>query len=342
MVCTTLNAKDICAQPWRWMSPEALQTPTVYTSKSDIWSFGILCNEIYSNGVKPFDNLTKDELFNKFTTLNSTNEQIVLENLRYLPKILTTCLKFTPDERPTFTEIIKVLDDNKEKILHSFKISTNTVANTNTNPGSAYYDSQGIDEKMTAIADFNPLNFKKGDIITNIEEYLVDWNTGTFNGITGRFPASYVDEGDYGNEYIAKKDFNSTSFKKGESFEVTDTTGNNIWKGNKGGKEVIFPGIYVKRNDVHIVKAEWEFKPKTSDKLEFKRGDLIRVNHTENVWKGIIVTENTINDASSTVSKLFPVNFVTSYLPTESYYGPMNMDKLRVRKLRIRGTSSKT
>ncbi|KAF8368871.1 kin-24 [Pristionchus pacificus] len=40
--------------PVRWMAPETLRKPAVYTTNSDIWAFGVMAYEIFSNGVKPW------------------------------------------------------------------------------------------------------------------------------------------------------------------------------------------------------------------------------------------------------------------------------------------------
>jgi serine/threonine protein kinase len=39
--------------PVKWMAPECLHDRK-YTSKSDVWSYGVLCWEVFSNGTKPY------------------------------------------------------------------------------------------------------------------------------------------------------------------------------------------------------------------------------------------------------------------------------------------------
>jgi len=48
--------------PVRWMAPESLSDAT-YTPASDIWSYAIVCWEIYSGGMIPYCNMTNVEVY---------------------------------------------------------------------------------------------------------------------------------------------------------------------------------------------------------------------------------------------------------------------------------------
>lgn len=47
--------------PVKWMSPEAI-FDSIYTTESDVWSFGILLWEIVTLGDTPYKNLSVEEL----------------------------------------------------------------------------------------------------------------------------------------------------------------------------------------------------------------------------------------------------------------------------------------
>ncbi|CAF1494385.1 unnamed protein product [Adineta steineri] len=98
-----------------WTAPEVLFL-SQYSSRSDVWSYGITLWEIYSLGERPFGNMTNDAL------------QIVLKNpseilSRYLPKpchcgsdetythIILPCLTNSVTMRPRFRDL-------KQRILH--------------------------------------------------------------------------------------------------------------------------------------------------------------------------------------------------------------------------------
>ena len=48
--------------PIKWTAPEAILYHK-YTTKSDVWSFGMVMFEIWSLGHKPFEELTTQQVF---------------------------------------------------------------------------------------------------------------------------------------------------------------------------------------------------------------------------------------------------------------------------------------
>ncbi|KAH7729004.1 kinase domain-containing protein [Aphelenchoides avenae] len=50
--------------PIRWLAPETLRT-AIYTQKTDVWSYGILCWEILNNGTEPYPGMTVAEVNGK-------------------------------------------------------------------------------------------------------------------------------------------------------------------------------------------------------------------------------------------------------------------------------------
>ncbi|KAK6042365.1 protein tyrosine kinase [Cooperia oncophora] len=47
--------------PIRWLAPETLKM-AIYTQKTDVFSFGIMCWEIYNNGIEPYPGMTVAEV----------------------------------------------------------------------------------------------------------------------------------------------------------------------------------------------------------------------------------------------------------------------------------------
>ncbi|KAK0403108.1 hypothetical protein QR680_016720 [Steinernema hermaphroditum] len=47
--------------PIRWLAPETLKT-AMYSQKTDVWAYGIMCWEIFSNGVEPYPGMTVAEV----------------------------------------------------------------------------------------------------------------------------------------------------------------------------------------------------------------------------------------------------------------------------------------
>ncbi|KJH39928.1 protein tyrosine kinase [Dictyocaulus viviparus] len=47
--------------PIRWLAPETLRM-AIYTQKTDVFSYGIMCWEIYNNGIEPYPGMTVAEV----------------------------------------------------------------------------------------------------------------------------------------------------------------------------------------------------------------------------------------------------------------------------------------
>lgn len=89
--------------PIRWSAPEAYNDRHC-TEKSDVWSFGILCHEVFTSAVLPYAGMD-----------NSTVEQRVQAGYR-LPQpsecpeevyreLMLACWNAAPEERPTFAQL---------------------------------------------------------------------------------------------------------------------------------------------------------------------------------------------------------------------------------------------
>ena len=68
---TKPNQKGL--MPWRWMSIETLEQK-LFTTASDVWSFGIVMWEIFTFGMIPYMTLENDEIL-KF--LQKVTEKII-------------------------------------------------------------------------------------------------------------------------------------------------------------------------------------------------------------------------------------------------------------------------
>ena len=84
----------------KWTAPESLDG-TMFSFKSDIWSFSIFMWEIFSYGRLPYPSI-KIEAIKSF--LMSGNRMNAPENCpRHLYQIMQKCWKLIPQERPSFS-----------------------------------------------------------------------------------------------------------------------------------------------------------------------------------------------------------------------------------------------
>uniref|UniRef100_A0A8C3HMN1 Protein kinase domain-containing protein n=1 Tax=Chrysemys picta bellii TaxID=8478 RepID=A0A8C3HMN1_CHRPI len=95
--------------PLKWMAPEAI-FDKIYTTQSDVWSFGVLLWEIFSLGASPYPGVQIDEDF-----CRRLKEGTRMRSPEYsTPEIYQTmldCWHGVATERPTFTELVERLGD---------------------------------------------------------------------------------------------------------------------------------------------------------------------------------------------------------------------------------------
>ncbi|XP_073709188.1 vascular endothelial growth factor receptor 2 [Garra rufa] len=93
--------------PLKWMAPETI-FDRVYTTQSDVWSFGVLLWEIFSLGASPYPGVCIDESF-----CRRLKEGTRMRAPDYAtPEIYQTmldCWLDRPKERPTFTQLVEHL-----------------------------------------------------------------------------------------------------------------------------------------------------------------------------------------------------------------------------------------
>lgn len=95
--------------PLRWTAPEVLQKND-YSTKSDVWAYGVFMWEVFSLGELPYPTLTDEEVFRKLKCCDiqlPLTEQIPIE----LRDVIRKCLSENPRDRPQFTELCLLLSE---------------------------------------------------------------------------------------------------------------------------------------------------------------------------------------------------------------------------------------
>uniref|UniRef100_A0A4W6FHE3 Protein kinase domain-containing protein n=1 Tax=Lates calcarifer TaxID=8187 RepID=A0A4W6FHE3_LATCA len=93
--------------PLKWMAPETI-FDRVYTTQSDVWSFGVLLWEIFSLGASPYPGVCIDESFCrrlKEGTRMRPPEYATTE----IYQTMLDCWLDRPTDRPTFAELVEHL-----------------------------------------------------------------------------------------------------------------------------------------------------------------------------------------------------------------------------------------
>jgi serine/threonine protein kinase len=100
--------------PIKWMAPESLKH-RVYSRMSDVWSFGIVMYEIISRKL-PHEN--EDDLLEIAVKIRDQGlTPPIPEGCPPLyEQIMRACWKYNPDERPTFEQIIAMLEGSEHHV----------------------------------------------------------------------------------------------------------------------------------------------------------------------------------------------------------------------------------
>ncbi|KRX70924.1 Insulin-like growth factor 1 receptor [Trichinella sp. T6] len=96
--------------PVRWMAPEALKDAK-FTSKSDIWSYGVILWEIATLANQPYAGLANEEVMRLVV-----DHRKIMEKPKDCPKrmydLMLLCWKYDPKDRPLFSELAASLYDD--------------------------------------------------------------------------------------------------------------------------------------------------------------------------------------------------------------------------------------
>lgn len=99
--------------PVKWTAPEALIN-NLYTSKSDVWSFGILLYEIFTYGGNPYPGVSGKEARDLIQDGKVNRQPRECPDDVY--SVMTACWKMNPHERPSFIELRTMVNTIKERV----------------------------------------------------------------------------------------------------------------------------------------------------------------------------------------------------------------------------------
>ncbi|KAL7056041.1 hypothetical protein AAHC03_021197 [Spirometra sp. Aus1] len=109
--------------PIKWTAPEALASNR-YTSKCDVWSFGILLWEMFTGGDTPYRGLSNNE------TRDLVESGYRLKTPEWMPrqlgKQMQSCWAADPNRRPTFANLVESLS----KLKREFEGDSGRAANS--------------------------------------------------------------------------------------------------------------------------------------------------------------------------------------------------------------------
>ncbi|KAG8075016.1 hypothetical protein GUJ93_ZPchr0006g45859 [Zizania palustris] len=103
---------------YRWMAPEMIQHRP-YDHKVDVYSFGIVLWELVT-GMLPFTNMTAVQA--AFAVVNRGSRPAIPQDcVDTLSKIMTRCWDANPQVRPSFSEVVTMLENAEMEVMRNVR-----------------------------------------------------------------------------------------------------------------------------------------------------------------------------------------------------------------------------
>ncbi|XP_076992915.1 tyrosine-protein kinase Tec isoform X2 [Tamandua tetradactyla] len=94
--------------PVKWCPPEVFNYSR-FSSKSDVWSFGVLMWEVFTEGRMPFEKNTNYEV----VTMVTRGHRLYRPKLasKYIYEMMLRCWQERPEGRPSFEDLLRTIDE---------------------------------------------------------------------------------------------------------------------------------------------------------------------------------------------------------------------------------------
>ncbi|KAM5237011.1 proto-oncogene tyrosine-protein kinase receptor Ret isoform 12-T12 [Ctenodactylus gundi] len=158
--------------PVKWMAIESL-FDHIYTTQSDVWSFGVLLWEIVTLGGNPYPGIPPERLFNLLKTGHRMERPDNCSEEMY--RLMLQCWKQEPDKRPVFADISKDLEKMMVKSRDYLDLAASTPSD------SLLYDD-GLSEEETPLVDCNSAPLPRALPSTWIENKLYGMSDPSWPG----------------------------------------------------------------------------------------------------------------------------------------------------------------
>ncbi|XP_041351052.1 uncharacterized protein LOC121370023 [Gigantopelta aegis] len=141
--------------PLKWMAIESLRD-RVFTTQTDVWSFGILLWEIVTMGASPYPNIALADLY--YVLINGYRMDKPSNCSDELYFIMRKCWEERPQERPCFTQLRLMVEelltqDRDYLVLENIDAPLNTSENSSTPIDSSSHS--GVSSGLAAAAQAN-------------------------------------------------------------------------------------------------------------------------------------------------------------------------------------------
>ncbi|VDM58303.1 unnamed protein product [Angiostrongylus costaricensis] len=99
--------------PLRWLAPECI-SDGIFSSKSDVWAFGVLMYEIVALGQQPYPFMNNSQVLAHVRKGGTPAKPLYCPDQLY--KIMLLCWVYDKDRRPSFSDILSMFEKLRDKI----------------------------------------------------------------------------------------------------------------------------------------------------------------------------------------------------------------------------------
>ncbi|GFR99328.1 fibroblast growth factor receptor [Elysia marginata] len=130
--------------PFKWLSPEALLWGQ-YSSKSDVWAFGILLWELYTFGGTPYPQVTTEQLRELHEKGYRLSRPPACPEKLY--RIMRSCWRDDARQRPSFKQLEYTLDS----LIQRTRGREYLELNPHNQHSFLSFTTEDMDDKMTSV-----------------------------------------------------------------------------------------------------------------------------------------------------------------------------------------------
>jgi receptor tyrosine kinase-like orphan receptor 1 len=140
--------------PIKWVAPEAALTRH-FSTRSDVWSFGIVMWEMFSYGATPYQGVTPKQVLQKLHTGYRLEKPHACPDAIY--RLMLDCWHELPQKRPTFRSIYDHLLQIRDTLAAATATATTTATTTmqSTQNTSAAHNANKVADSSCSASELD-------------------------------------------------------------------------------------------------------------------------------------------------------------------------------------------